>query len=93
MILFREQQRLGTRLTRAALLDAARSVDAYMADHDGGCPEDLETAATHAGLKNVPQDAWSRPFRLRCPGARGESAYELWSDGPDGLPGGLDRIE
>ena len=93
VILLREQHRLGTRQTRAGLLDAARAVDDYMAEHDGGCPKDLETAATHAGMKSALTDAWSRPLRLRCPGTRGDLTYELWSDGPDGKPGGLDRIE
>jgi general secretion pathway protein G len=38
-------------------------------------------------------DAWGRPFRLVCPSRREGVAYDLSSDGPDGEPGGLDRIE
>ena len=33
-----------------------------------------------------------KPLRLSCPGAE-HARYDLSSDGPDGRPGGLDRIE
>jgi len=64
-----------------------------MADHDGGCPGDLAAAAAYGRFEQSPRDAWGRPLRLTCPGRREGFAYELISDGPDGKPGGLDRIE
>ena len=33
-------------------------------------------------------DAWSRPFGYESPGERARGAYDLWSNGRDGLPGG-----
>jgi general secretion pathway protein G len=42
---------------------------------------------------STPSDAWGRPLRLICPSGRPGYEYELMSDGPDGEPGGLDRIE
>src|SRR5689334_17513436 len=88
----RERQRTGERATRAALLIVRRAVDAYRADHDGKCPKTLEELET-GYLTELPQDAWGRPFRLVCPSRREGVAYDLSSDGPDGEPGGLDRIE
>lgn len=92
-IAVRERRRAGVRQTRATLLDTRQAVDAYLADHQGGCPPSLSDLAKYAGSQQVPRDAWGRPLRLICPGRREGSRYELMSDGPDGLPGGLDRIE
>lgn len=89
----RERRSSGLRQTRATLLGARRVVDGYLADHDGGCPPSLEAASEEAHLEAVPKDAWGRPLRLVCPGRWDGARYELLSDGPDGEPGGLDRIE
>ena len=87
-----ERRAAGERQTRATLIGARRAVEAYIADSDGGCPRDMTQAAEHARLEHTPEDAWGRPFRLLCPGHE-SNPYELMSDGPDGLPAGLDRIE
>lgn len=89
----RERRGSGVRQTRATLIGARRVVDAYLADHDGGCPPTLEAASVAAHLEGVPHDAWGRPLRLVCPGRWEGARYELLSDGPDGEPGGLDRVE
>jgi general secretion pathway protein G len=89
----RERTAAGIRQTRATLLGARRVVDAYLADHDGGCPPTLGAVAEFARLDGVPRDAWGRPLRLVCPGRFAGAPFELMSDGPDGEPGGLDRIE
>lgn len=87
-----EQRRAGVRQTRATLLGVRKSVDAYLADHDGGCPPTLAAIGEY-GPAGVPRDAWGRPLRLVCPGRFEGASFELMSDGPDGEPGGLDRIE
>jgi general secretion pathway protein G len=89
----RERDRSGVRQTRATLLDARRAMDAYMAEHDGGCPPDLGAIVRFSAKEEPPKDAWGRPLRLVCPGKREGSDYQLMSDGPDGKPGGLDRID
>ncbi|HEX6766856.1 MAG TPA: type II secretion system protein GspG [Polyangiaceae bacterium] len=89
----RERRAAGIRETRATLIGARRSVDTYIADHDGGCPATLGAVADFARLDGVPRDAWGRPLRLTCPGRFEGAPFELVSDGPDGEPGGLDRIE
>ena len=40
-----------------------------------------------------PEDAWGRPLRLLCPGHDNPRRYDLMSDGPDGIFGGLDRVQ
>ena len=39
-------------------------------------------------VRAVPVDPWGRPYGYRAPGEHGD--YDLWSDGPDGQPGGDD---
>jgi len=88
-----ERREAGVRQTRARLLAAYRAVDTYLADHGGDCPPDLSAVAPYARFDGVWRDAWGRPLRLTCPSRREDARYELMSDGPDGLPGGIDRIE
>lgn len=92
-IVVRERRDSGIRQTRATLLDMRRAVDTYIADHEGGCPESLEAARAYAQLDEATSDAWGRPLRLVCPSEDPTLVYELMSDGPDGKPGGLDRIQ
>lgn len=89
----RERERAGIRQTRANLLGARSAVERYLADHEGGCPESLGDLQRLGYTRGMPSDAWGRPLRLVCPGAREGSPFELMSDGPDGRPGGLDRVE
>jgi general secretion pathway protein G len=89
----RERRASGVRQTRATLIGVRRSVDSYIADHDGGCPTTLASVGDFGRSDGVPRDAWGRPLRLVCPGRFEGAPFELMSDGPDGEPGGLDRIE
>lgn len=89
----RDRQKTGERVTRAAMLVVRQGLDAYRADHDGRCPSLLDELVTKGYLAELPKDAWGRPLRLTCPGRKDPSGYDLSSDGPDGEPGGLDRIE
>ncbi|MFZ5894515.1 MAG: type II secretion system protein GspG [Myxococcota bacterium] len=89
----RERRQSGVRQTRATLLSLRHAVDAYMAENDGACPPNLDKVLDFASAKKVPSDAWGNPIRLVCPARRQDERYELMSDGPDGKPGGLDRIE
>ncbi len=89
----RERERAGIRQTRATLLDVREAMDHYLAENDGGCPKDLDQLLGHGSFKSVPTDAWGRRLRLVCPVDRPGYDYLLMSDGPDGKPGGLDRIE
>ena len=69
------------------------AVAAYRADHGGACPKSLEEIVTGGYARDLPLDAWGRPLRLSCPGRKDPSGFDLSSDGPDGEPGGLDRVE
>jgi len=89
----REHRRAGVRQTRATLIGVRYAIDAYRADNDGGCPPDLDKLSAYGNLKELPTDAWGHALRFTCPARREGAAYELSSDGPDGEPGGLDRVE
>lgn len=89
----REERAAGIRATRASITMMYRAVSKYRADHGGACPKDLGELVAGGYSREVPLDAWGRPLRLTCPGRRDPRGFEISSDGPDGIPGGLDRVE
>ena len=89
----REEHAASVRATRATITTAGRAVAAYRADHAGSCPRRLADLVGGGYAHDEPVDAWGRPLRLLCPGRRDALGFDLSSDGPDGLPGGLDRVE
>ena len=89
-----EHEAAGIRRTRATLLGVRPAIEAYMADHDGGCPPTLSALSEqYARFKELPTDAWGKQLRLICPADQQGKSYVLESGGPDGEPGGLDRIQ
>lgn len=89
----RERHSAGVRQTRATLIGVRRAIDAYRADNEGACPSGLDKLAAYGNFKEPPTDAWGHALRFVCPAHREGDAYQLSSDGPDGEPGGLDRVE
>ena len=81
------------RATRATLTTVGRALSAYRADHAGACPRSVVELASLGYLHAEPSDAWGRSIRMTCPGRHDPLGVDLSSDGPDGLPGGLDQIE
>lgn len=90
----REHREAGIRRTRATLLGVRPAIEAYMADHEGSCPPALSALPErYARFKELPTDAWGQPLRLICPAEELGKSFVLESGGPDGVPGGLDRIQ
>ncbi len=89
----REEHAAAVRATRATIDTAFHALIQYRADHANGCPRDWSEMVAASYLHDVPLDAWGRPLRLTCPGRRDKAGFDLESDGPDGLPGGLDRVQ
>lgn len=89
----REERAAGIRATRASITSMYRAVSAYRADHSNACPHELTELVAQGYSHDVPLDAWGRPLRLTCPGRRDPHGFEITSDGPDGIAGGLDRVE
>lgn len=89
----REERSAGIRSTRASITTMYRAVSAYRADHAMGCPRELGELVAGGYARDVPVDAWGKPLRLTCPGRRDPRGFEIASDGPDGIAGGLDRVE
>lgn len=88
-----EEHKASERATRAAISTAERGVYSYRADHGGACPKGFDDVVAGHHLRAVPLDAWGHPLRLTCPGIKDPHGFEISSDGPDGVPGGLDRVE
>jgi general secretion pathway protein G len=89
----KERDAAGVRSTRATLTVVGKAVDAWRADHELACPPSLSVLKENGYLASDPVDAWGRPLRLLCPGFAHPRGYDLMSDGPDGVLGGLDRVE
>jgi general secretion pathway protein G len=89
----RERREAGVRRTRAVLEQYRAQLESHMSAHENRCPKSLEALRESAEIEAPPQDAWGRPLRYACPWELAGLPYLLSSDGPDGLPGGLDRIE
>jgi general secretion pathway protein G len=89
----REENAAAIRATRATITTAGRAVTSYRADHGGQCPKGFADVVAGGYVRDVPIDAWGRALRLVCPGRRDPLGFDLSSDGPDGLEGGLDRVQ
>jgi general secretion pathway protein G len=89
----REEKAAAVRATRAAITNASRAIASYRADHGGSCPKAMQDLVTGGYARNVPVDAWGRQLRVTCPGRRDAQGFDVSSDGPDGVAGGLDRVE
>jgi general secretion pathway protein G len=94
-MLLRERERHGgnVRATRATITATMRAIAAWRADHDRACPSTLADLVSGGYLHQVPRDAWGHPLRVTCPGRKDPRGFDISSDGPDGEPGGLDRVE
>jgi general secretion pathway protein G len=94
-LLLRERERHAgeVRATRATITMTLGAVGAWRADHDRTCPNTLADLVSGGYLHQLPRDAWGRPLRVTCPGRRDPRGFDISSDGPDGQPGGLDRVE
>jgi len=89
----RERRQAGERRTRAVIEQYRRAIDGYLAAHEGNCPRSLALLKDATAAETVPKDAWGHPLRFVCPFTADDQIYLLSSDGADGTPGGLDRIE
>jgi general secretion pathway protein G len=92
LLALRERRMTAIRATRATIGVVTEAIDAYRADHDAACPATLDVLKTEGYLASRAEDAWGRPLRLLCPGFENPGSYDLVSDGPDGVLGGLDRV-
>ncbi len=89
----RERHSAGVRITLVALSSLQAPVERYLLENEGRCPKQLDDVLEYATFEALPRDGWGGAVRLVCPSERSGVDYILMSDGPDGEPGGLDRIE
>ncbi len=81
------------RATRAEITTTIGAVAAWRADHDRSCPGSLADLVSGGYLSELPRDAWGRLLRVSCPGRKDPRGFDVSSDGADGEPRGLDRVE
>jgi general secretion pathway protein G len=89
----RERHAADVRATRAEMTTATNAIMAWRADHVRACPASLAELVTGGYLHQLPRDAWGQPLRVTCPGRRDPAGFDVSSDGPDGEPGGRDRVQ
>jgi len=89
----RENRASEIRATRATITGAYAAVANWRADHDRACPPSLAELVVGGYLAELPRDAWGKVLRVTCPGRKDPRGFDLSSDGPDGEPAGLDRVE
>jgi general secretion pathway protein G len=89
----RERHFAGVRVTQVAVASLKAPVERFLLENDGRCPDALADVLPYAPFVELPLDGWGRPIRIVCPSQQSGVDYILMSDGPDGLPGGLDRVE
>jgi general secretion pathway protein G len=89
----RERDAADVRATRAEITTTDRAIAAWRADHDRACPASLADVVSGGYLHSVPRDAWGHPLRVTCPGRTDPAGFDVSSDGPDGEPGGRDRVQ
>jgi general secretion pathway protein G len=89
----RELRASQVRATRAEITTAIRAIAAWRADHDHLCPSSISDLVSSGYVSDLPRDAWGRVLRVTCPGRKDPQGFDVSSDGPDGDPGGLDRVE
>jgi general secretion pathway protein G len=89
----RERKASEVRATRTEITSTIRAIGAWRADHDRACPGSLADLVSGGYLTELPRDAWGRLLRVSCPGRRDPRGFDVSSDGADGEPRGLDRVE
>jgi general secretion pathway protein G len=88
-----EHKSAETRATRTEITSTINAISAWRADHDRACPGSLADLVSGGYLSELPRDAWGRLLRVSCPGRRDPRGFDVSSDGADGEPRGLDRVE
>jgi general secretion pathway protein G len=88
-----ERRATRERATRAEITNTMNAVSAWRADHERGCPGSLSDLVAGGYLSELPRDAWGRLLRVSCPGRKDVRGFDVSSDGADGEPRGLDRVE
>lgn len=95
-----DKARVNTTRQQMKMLDAAletyRMDNAKFPTSDQGLdalvrpPADARHSPAGGYLREgrLPQDGWGNPYQYESPGQHNQHAYDLWSYGADGAPGG-----
>jgi general secretion pathway protein G len=93
-----DKARVNTAASQIKMLDAA--LETYRMDNsrfptsEQGLralvvpPPDARSASSYLREKRIPEDPWGNAYQYESPGQHNREAYDLWSFGADGSPGG-----
>jgi len=83
---------------RAAKGDIATygtAIDLYALDHNDNYPQSLDDLVNdpkRTYVKEVRPDPWGNPYNYKPATNPRKADYEVWSSGPDGIPGNEDDV-
>jgi general secretion pathway protein G len=91
--------------TKLSIKGLEHALKLYALDHDGEypgtrqgldslmtAPDSKDTRWKGPYLENPARDAWGRPFQYEYPGRHRTTGFDIFSSGPDGVPGTDDDI-
>lgn len=82
---------------RGDIVSFSTAIDLYALDHNDVYPAALDalTAAVNGDrnyMKVVPNDPWGNPYNYKPATSAKLADYQVWSSGPDGIPGNEDDV-
>jgi general secretion pathway protein G len=93
-----DKARVNTAKTQIKMLDGA--LETYRMDNSRfptteqglraliAPPPEARNQTSYLRERQVPADPWGNPYQYEAPGQHNRDAYDLWSFGADGVPGG-----
>jgi general secretion pathway protein G len=93
-----DKARVNTAKTQIKMLDGA--LETYRMDNSRfptteqglraliAPPPEARNQTSYLRERQVPADPWGNPYQYEAPGQHNRGAYDLWSFGADGAPGG-----
>ena len=88
-----ERRSSDVRATRAEITSTINAVGAWRADHDRACPGSLADLVVRRLPLASCRATLGPPPPGELPGRRDPRGFDVSSDGADGEPRGLDRVE
>jgi len=69
------------------------AIDMYALDHQDNLPKSLnDLMGDRNYVKQIKKDPWNNAYVYVSPGKHNKGGYDIYSKGPDGIPGNADDI-
>ena len=85
------------RAAKGDITSVSTAIDLYALDHNDTYPSalDMLTAAVNGKrsyVRDLPIDPWGNPYNYKPATSALAADYDIWSSGPDGIPGNEDDV-